>query len=174
MGRSASCGSRRRRDAASRASCMSSKRLLPDGMQSAGSVFGFARQGVSLAASARIAAWLFWPSGRGRSGHATGESPYHACRTRPGTQSSAAAVSAGAARNTVEGADPLAQMDRQIRRRRTLEAIKRIILRESLEHALVVIFEDLHWVDSETQALLDLLADSDGHCANAAACQLPS
>src|SRR5216683_823364 len=36
-----------------------------------------------------------------------------------------------------EGADPLAQMDPQIRRRRTLEAIKRIILRESLEHALV-------------------------------------
>ena len=59
-----------------------------------------------------------------------------------------------------EGPDPLAEMDPQIRRRRTLEAIKRIILRESLEHALVVIFEDLHWIDSETQALLDLLADS--------------
>jgi class 3 adenylate cyclase/predicted ATPase/ribosomal protein L40E len=59
-----------------------------------------------------------------------------------------------------EGPDPLAQMDRQIRRRRTLEAIKRIILRESLEHAQVVIFEDLHWIDSETQALLDILADS--------------
>ena len=59
-----------------------------------------------------------------------------------------------------EGPDPLAQMDPQIRRRRTLEAIKRIIVRESLEHALVVIFEDLHWIDSETQALLDLLADS--------------
>jgi predicted ATPase len=52
-----------------------------------------------------------------------------------------------------EGPDPLAQMDPQIRRQRTLEAIKRIILRESLEHALVVIFEDLHWIDSETQAL---------------------
>ena len=59
-----------------------------------------------------------------------------------------------------EGPDPLAQMDPQIRRRRTLEAIKQIILRESLEYALVVIFEDLHWIDSETQALLDLLADS--------------
>jgi predicted ATPase len=58
-----------------------------------------------------------------------------------------------------EGPDPLAQMDPQIRRRRTLEAIKGIILRESLKHALVVIFEDLHWIDSETQALLDLLAD---------------
>ncbi len=59
-----------------------------------------------------------------------------------------------------EGPDPLAQMAPQVKRRRTLEAIKRIILRESLDHALVVIFEDLHWIDSETQALLDLLADS--------------
>jgi class 3 adenylate cyclase len=59
-----------------------------------------------------------------------------------------------------EDPDPLALMDPQIRRRRTLEAIKRIILRESLEHVLVVIFEDLHWIDSETQALLDLLVDS--------------
>jgi predicted ATPase len=56
--------------------------------------------------------------------------------------------------------DPLAQMDPQIRRRRTLDAIKRIFLRESLEQTLVLIFEDLHWIDSETQALLDLLADS--------------
>jgi class 3 adenylate cyclase/tetratricopeptide (TPR) repeat protein len=58
-----------------------------------------------------------------------------------------------------EGPDPLAQMDPQIKRRRTLDAIKRVILRESLNQPTVVIFEDLHWVDSETQALLDLLAD---------------
>jgi predicted ATPase len=56
--------------------------------------------------------------------------------------------------------DPLAQMDPQVRRQRTLEAIKRIVLRESLKQPTVVIFEDLHWIDSETQALLDLLADS--------------
>ena len=58
-----------------------------------------------------------------------------------------------------EGADPQAQMDPQIKRRRTLDAIKRIILRESLNQPTVVIFEDLHWIDSETQGLLDLLAD---------------
>jgi hypothetical protein len=56
--------------------------------------------------------------------------------------------------------DPFAQMDPQIRRRRTLEAIRRIILRESLKQPIVVIFEDLHWIDGETQALLDLLVDS--------------
>jgi predicted ATPase len=58
-----------------------------------------------------------------------------------------------------EGPDPLAQMDPQIRRRRMLDAIKRIILRESLNQPTVVIFEDSHWIDGETQALLDLLAD---------------
>jgi predicted ATPase len=51
-------------------------------------------------------------------------------------------------------------MDPQVRRRRALEAIKRIVLRESLSQPLIVIFEDLHWIDSETQALLDLLAES--------------
>jgi predicted ATPase len=54
----------------------------------------------------------------------------------------------------------LAMMDAAIRRRRTLEAIKRIIIRESLKQPLVVILEDLHWIDAETQELLDLLVDS--------------
>ena len=54
----------------------------------------------------------------------------------------------------------LAMMDAGIRRRRTLEAVKRIIIRESLNQPLVVVFEDLHWIDAETQELLDLLVDS--------------
>src|SRR5713226_7382455 len=62
----------------------------------------------------------------------------------------------------VEGDDPLAQMDGQIKKRRTLEAIKRILLRESLNQPLMVIFEDLHWIDEQTQELLNLLADSIG------------
>ena len=60
----------------------------------------------------------------------------------------------------VEGDDPLATMDGQIKRRRTLEAIKRILVRESLRQPLMIIFEDLHWIDEETQAVLNLLADS--------------
>ena len=60
----------------------------------------------------------------------------------------------------IAGADAsLAMMDARIRRRRTLEAIKRIIIFESLKQPLVVIFEDLHWIDAETQGLLDLLVD---------------
>jgi len=61
-----------------------------------------------------------------------------------------------------EASDPLAQMDPQTRRRGTLDAIKRIILRESLNQPLMIIFEDLHWIDEATQALLNLLADSIG------------
>jgi predicted ATPase len=62
----------------------------------------------------------------------------------------------------VEGDDPLAQMDAQVRKRRTLDAIKRILLRESLNQPLMIILEDLHWIDNESQAFLNLLADSIG------------
>jgi class 3 adenylate cyclase/predicted ATPase len=61
-----------------------------------------------------------------------------------------------------EGDDPLVQMDAHVRRRRMHEAIKRILLRESLNQPLMVIFEDLHWIDGETQALLNVLVDSIG------------
>src|SRR6516162_5193853 len=60
----------------------------------------------------------------------------------------------------IEGNDPLAGMDAQIRRQRTLEGLKRIVLRESINQPLMVIFEDLHWIDDETQAFLNLLTDS--------------
>ena len=62
-----------------------------------------------------------------------------------------------------EAAGDSVQMDAQARRRRNLEAIKRILLRESLNQPLIVIFEDLHWIDAETQALLDLIADAIGN-----------
>jgi class 3 adenylate cyclase/tetratricopeptide (TPR) repeat protein len=60
----------------------------------------------------------------------------------------------------VEGEDALAQMDANLRKRRTLDAIKRILLRESLNQPLIVMFEDLHWIDEQTQEFLNLLADS--------------
>jgi class 3 adenylate cyclase/tetratricopeptide (TPR) repeat protein len=61
-----------------------------------------------------------------------------------------------------ESDDLLAQMDAQMRRRRTHESIKRILLRESINQGLMVIFEDLHWIDNQTQSLLNLLVDSVG------------
>lgn len=60
----------------------------------------------------------------------------------------------------VQRRDGLAQMDPQIRRQRTLDAIKRVLLRESRNQPLLLIFEDLHWIDEGTQAFLHLLADS--------------
>lgn len=59
-----------------------------------------------------------------------------------------------------EPTSPLQQMDPQIRRRRILEAIKRLLLRESLNQPLIIIFEDLHWLDAETQTFLSLLSES--------------
>jgi class 3 adenylate cyclase/tetratricopeptide (TPR) repeat protein len=46
------------------------------------------------------------------------------------------------------------------RRRRTLESIKHLLLRESQVQPLCLMFEDLHWIDAETQALLDSLVES--------------
>jgi class 3 adenylate cyclase/tetratricopeptide (TPR) repeat protein len=51
-------------------------------------------------------------------------------------------------------------LDPPQRRQRTLEAVKRLLLRESQVQPLLVVFEDLHWVDSETQAFLDSLVES--------------
>jgi class 3 adenylate cyclase/predicted ATPase len=51
-------------------------------------------------------------------------------------------------------------LDPPQRRQRTLEAIKRLLLRESQVQPLLLVFEDLHWIDSETQAVLDGLVES--------------
>jgi class 3 adenylate cyclase/tetratricopeptide (TPR) repeat protein len=56
----------------------------------------------------------------------------------------------------------LAEINAQTRKHRALDAVKRILLRESLNQPLIVVFEDLHWIDSESQAFLNLLADSIG------------
>jgi class 3 adenylate cyclase/tetratricopeptide (TPR) repeat protein len=53
-------------------------------------------------------------------------------------------------------------LDAVQRRQRTLDAIKHLLLRESQVQPLLVVFEDLHWVDGETQALLDSLVESLG------------
>ena len=52
------------------------------------------------------------------------------------------------------------RLDPVQKRLRTLDACKRLILREVQVQPLVLVFEDLHWIDSETQALLDGLVES--------------
>ena len=51
-------------------------------------------------------------------------------------------------------------LDPPQRRQRTLTALKRVLLRESQVQPVLVVFEDLHWIDTETQALLDSLVES--------------
>jgi class 3 adenylate cyclase/tetratricopeptide (TPR) repeat protein len=51
-------------------------------------------------------------------------------------------------------------LDPQIRRQRTFAGLKRLILREAQVQPLLLIFEDLHWIDTETQAFLDGLVES--------------
>ena len=55
---------------------------------------------------------------------------------------------------------PFLTLDPPQRRQRTLDALKRLLLRESQEQVLLLVFEDLHWIDTETQALLDHLVES--------------
>jgi predicted ATPase len=55
---------------------------------------------------------------------------------------------------------PFAQLDPPQRRQRTRDALKRVLLRESQVQPLLVVCEDLHWIDSETQALLDSVVES--------------
>ena len=51
-------------------------------------------------------------------------------------------------------------LDPPQRRQRTLDALKRLLLREAQGQPVLVVFEDLHWIDGETQALLDGLVES--------------
>jgi class 3 adenylate cyclase len=51
-------------------------------------------------------------------------------------------------------------LDPPQRRQRTLECLRRLVLRESQLQPLVLVFEDLHWVDPETQSFLDSLVES--------------
>ena len=51
-------------------------------------------------------------------------------------------------------------MDPQQRRRHTLEAVKRLLVRESQRQPILAVFEDLHWIDNETQVFLDSLIES--------------
>lgn len=51
-------------------------------------------------------------------------------------------------------ARPIDMMDPQIRRRRIFKAIERLVLRESVNQPVLMVMEDLHWIDAETQSFL--------------------
>jgi class 3 adenylate cyclase/tetratricopeptide (TPR) repeat protein len=51
-------------------------------------------------------------------------------------------------------------LDPRDRRRRTADAVRALLVRESVAHPLLVVFEDLHWIDAGTQECLDALVES--------------
>ncbi len=52
------------------------------------------------------------------------------------------------------------RLDAATRQHRTVEAVKGLLLRESQVQPLLLVLEDLHWIDGATQALLDGLVES--------------
>jgi class 3 adenylate cyclase/predicted ATPase len=54
----------------------------------------------------------------------------------------------------------LEEMDPQRKRQRAFEAVKRLLVRESLNQPVILLFEDLQWIDAETQAFLMFLSDA--------------
>ena len=62
--------------------------------------------------------------------------------------------------DTLAEDSPFLQLDPMQRRENILNSIKRVLIRESRRQPLLVVFEDLHWIDSETQVLLDILIES--------------
>jgi len=52
------------------------------------------------------------------------------------------------------------ELDPQQKRRQTLEAVKLLLLEHRRRQPVIAVFEDLHWADSETQAVLDSLVES--------------
>jgi class 3 adenylate cyclase len=52
------------------------------------------------------------------------------------------------------------QLDPAQRRQKTLESVKRLLIRQSQMQPLLLIVENLHWVDSESQTFLDTLVES--------------
>jgi len=58
-----------------------------------------------------------------------------------------------------EGGPVLVEMDPQIRRDRTFDAIRQLLVRESQNQPVHLLFEDLQWLDRETEAFLAYLID---------------
>jgi class 3 adenylate cyclase/pimeloyl-ACP methyl ester carboxylesterase len=56
--------------------------------------------------------------------------------------------------------DPFHSLEPPQRRGRTVEALKQVLLRESQRQPVLMIFEDLHWIDAESESVLDAVVES--------------
>jgi len=52
------------------------------------------------------------------------------------------------------------ELDSPLKRKRMLDAVKLLLVEESRRRPLILVFEDLHWIDAETQEVLDTLVES--------------
>jgi len=59
--------------------------------------------------------------------------------------------------------DPLFSLTPAQRRRRTLEAVHQVLVAKAEQHPLVVVIEDLQWIDAESEAILSDLIDRIAH-----------
>jgi class 3 adenylate cyclase/tetratricopeptide (TPR) repeat protein len=62
--------------------------------------------------------------------------------------------------DTPSGDSDWEKLDPPLRREKTHDAVKRLLLRSSQLQPLLVVFEDLHGIDSETQTILNSLVES--------------
>jgi predicted ATPase len=62
--------------------------------------------------------------------------------------------------DALPGDSPFQHLDPSQRRHRIQDALKRVLVRASQTQPMVVVVENLHWIDTETQALLDRLVES--------------
>lgn len=58
--------------------------------------------------------------------------------------------------------DPSLDMDEATRLNQTWEGLKRLFVRESVRQPLTLIFEDLHWIDAQTEAFLTFMTQAIG------------
>jgi class 3 adenylate cyclase/tetratricopeptide (TPR) repeat protein len=68
--------------------------------------------------------------------------------------------SSSSGQSLIDAIKVFGDMEPRQRRRHTLEALKRLMIRASQKQKLILVFEDLHWIDNETQAFLDYLVES--------------
>ncbi len=59
-----------------------------------------------------------------------------------------------------EQSEALQEMEPQLKRQRAFDAVKRLLVRESLNQPVILLCEDLQWLDAKTQAFLTFLGES--------------
>ena len=128
------------------------------GLAGAGERLGVLWQGHALLPRHRPAQALLPPRGAGRPPHGAGQGDRPGADARRGLQDTLPALLS--LLEVLPDDSPLRTLDPPQRRQRTLQALKRMLLRESQVQPLLLVFEDLHWIDAETQALLDSLVES--------------